>query len=121
MKLNKSLPIVLALSILTACGGRPDNVSEDMYNYAESAIKAVDAYMDNEMSFDDTYQKIDGLTSSASKYKHGSSYDKDKVTYYALSDLSFSVSAEHRGSETYAELLESRNNLAEKINYSLRD
>jgi hypothetical protein len=108
--------------MLTACGGRPDTISEEMYNHAESAIKAADAYMDNKMSYDDAYEKLDGLADSAKRYSAKSSeYTKNNTTYYMIGNLRSSVALEHRGSETYAELVKMRNDLAEMINYSLRD
>lgn len=122
MKFRKILTTALALCCITACNSRPDGISDDMYNYAESAIKAADAYMDNQLSFNEAYQKLDGLRDNAYKLSQSSeSGASDTSVMLGISFVKQELNAEHSGSGTYAELLKERNTLAQKIGYSERD
>ena len=121
MKYKRIIPLLLATCCLIACNSRPKYLSDEMYNYAESAIKAADAYMDNQMSYEDTYLKLDGLRDHAKKLQGGSDNTTDNIAYYSISHLCTTLHLEHSGSYTYADLLEARNDLAENIGYSERD
>jgi len=124
MKYKKIIPALLTLSMLTACGGRPKNISEEMYNYAESVIRAADAYMDNQLSYEEAYQKIDSLSDSAEELSDEHENDPnntgDRLTYLDIGLVRSGLYLEHSGTETYADLLESRNMLAKQIGYSER-
>ena len=121
MKYKKIIAALLTLSMLTACNSRPKYLSDEMYNYAESAIKAADAYMDNQMSYEDAYLKLDGLRDHAEKLHGSSDNTTNNIAYYSISHLCTTLHLEHSGSYTYADLLEARNDLAENIGYSERD
>ena len=125
MKYKRIIVALLALCCLTACNSRPKNLSDEMYNYAESAIRAADAYMDNQLSYEEAYQKIESLGDSAEKlsdeHENDANYSSDTITYLGIGLVRSRIYFEHSGIETYADLLESRNMLAKQIGYSERD
>lgn len=121
MKFRHIIPALLTLSMLTACGGRPDGISDEMYNYAESVIKTTDAYLDNQLSYEEASQKIKGLESNAEKIYNDPNYSKNDLVYLSIAPISGNMYFEHKGTSTYAELVDLRNTLAKNIGYSERD
>ena len=124
MKFRHIAAALLALSALClapSCNSRPDGISDEMYNYAESTIKAVDAYLDNQVSFDDTFNKIKGLYDSAEQYSSDADHSGNMLTYIDIGLVRSDIYDEHIGIDTYADLLKSRNTLAKQIGYSERD
>jgi hypothetical protein len=126
MKFKAALFVLFAMvALCAACNSRPKNISDEMYNYAESVIRAADAYMDNQLSYEEAYQKIDSLGDSAEKISDEHENDPnntgDRLTYLDIGLVRSGLYLEHSGIETYADLLESRNMLAKQIGYSERD
>lgn len=120
----KSILLTLLLSTIlcAACNSRPKNLSDDMYNYAESVIRTADAYMDNQLSYDEAYEKIVKLDEKAEKlYKEEGDNTDNFLTQNYIGLVSSALMLEHSGTYTYADLKESRNNLAKQIGYSERD
>ena len=121
MKYKRIIPLLLALCCLTACNSRPDGISDEMYNYAESVIKTTDAYLDNQLSYEEASQKIKGLESNAEKLYNDPNYSKNDLVYLSITPISGNMYFEHKGTSTYAELVDLRNTLAKIIGYSERD
>jgi hypothetical protein len=121
MKFRKILTTALALCCLTACNSRPKNISDEMYNYAESVIRAVDAYMDNQLPFETAYTKITGLKGDADKCSDDKSYSKNFSAYHEIALIYMTIYEEYMGWSTYADLAGRRNELAEEIGYPTRD
>lgn len=122
MKYKRIIPLLLVLCCLTACNSRPKNLSDDMYNYAESVIRTADAYMDNQLSYDEAYEKIVKLDEKAEKlYKEEGDNTDNFLAQNYIGLVSSALMLEHSGTYTYADLKESRNNLAKQIGYSERD
>ena len=119
MKPKRIIPLLLALCCLTACGdNRPDDLSDEMYNYAESVIKAIDAYMDNQISYEDANYKIKGLCENSASMRYNSDKSSDRLVSHYIEILYNSLGYEHNGKYTYADLSEVRNNLAHSVGYS---
>lgn len=125
MKFKSMLSVLFVSSMLlysTACGDScPDDLSDEMYNCVESAIRAADAYMDNHVSYEVTFQKIAGMYDRAEKIKEENESAVNTSILISMNGLKFELLSEHSGYGTYADLLEERNTLAKKIGYSERD
>ena len=116
MKYKRIIAALLAPCCLTACGNdRPDDLSDEMYNYAESAIRAADAYMDNKLSYSDATCKIKGLCENSKSMRYNSDKSGDRLVSYYIEILYNSIEYEHNGIYTYADLSEVRDNLAHSI------
>lgn len=125
MKYKRIIAALLALCCITACNSRPKHLSDEMYNYAESVIRAVDAYMDNQLSYEEAHKKIESLSDSAERlsdeHENDADYSSDTITYLDIGLVRSRIYLEHSGIQTYADLLEVRNDLAKQIGYSERD
>ena len=122
MKYKRIIAALLALCCITACNSRPDDLSDDMYNYAESVIRTADAYMDNQLSYDEAYEKIVKLDKKAEKLNDESGNNTDNfLTQNYIGLVRSALTLEHSGTYTYTDLRESRNDLAKQIGYSERD
>lgn len=117
--MKKFIPILFTLSMLTAC--RNSNVDDEMYNIAESVIITVDGYMDNQIAFDEAYEKIKGLDNQAENWYNQHKDDPNDydnfMTQLEIGIVYSSLHAEHSGYGTHADLLDDRNKLADHIGY----
>lgn len=90
-----------------------------MYNYGKSTIKVIDDYMDNEIDYDSVNQKLDGIVSNIDYYEsQNEQKSSDFLIEAGISILKSELFLENLGKSTYTDLLDSRNNLAEKLNIS---
>ncbi len=121
------LSLVLTLG-LSACGGKPSTMSEEMYNAGKNALKIVDDYIDNEIDYDTAFRKlnnteelIDDIYEKCEKKDNGlPMLANESKVMYLTSLMQVALYKENYGSGTYTELLESRNDLAEVLNESKR-
>ena len=121
------LSLVLTLG-LSACGGKPSTMSEEMYEVGLSALKTTDDYMDNKIDYRTAYNKLDGLYNQMEHiYENGEKKESGLPVYFddfsiQTDTLSIKIhlSGEHSGHSTYNELLEARNELAQLLGESKR-
>lgn len=117
--------ILIGFAIYYINTKKPANVSEEMYSYGESAIKIVDDYIDNEISYDVANQKLSGISDSADYYYDNEDDNTKKLHDFiiksSISLLDSTLYFEHSGKATYFELLDRRNELAEELNLDIRD
>jgi hypothetical protein len=117
--MKKIIPLLLTLTVLTAC--RNTSIDDELYDIAESVIRTIDAYMDNQISYEDANSKISGLHKQA-EYWHDQ-HKKDNIDYtnsttvYKISHVNSELYFEHSGSDTYADLKQARDELADHIGY----
>ena len=123
MKFRHIAAALLALCCLTAC--KSSQVDEEIYNCGESVIRAVDAYMDNKATYDETNKKIEGLYKQVETWCDEHSDAENQAYNFAvriqINSLDFELYKESLGDSTYADVLEKRNKLAEEIGYPTRD
>lgn len=107
------LLIIGCIVFLSGCGGKPDDVSQEMYDTAIYVIGATDMYLDGESTCDEVYEKIDSLNIPEETETGDSSVN--------LSILSIKIalfgSKESIGTQTISDVREARDKLADKINY----
>lgn len=118
-KIKGIIALILVCTLIAGCGesGKPDGVSDEMYEAAVYAIKVVDLYLDGESTIDDTYNKLNSMKLTNYETLLG---NDDYVNYsvYVLTDSlrtdAFCIEA---GTMDISVLKEDRNKLAEKVNY----
>lgn len=129
--MKKFICLVLSLILifgLSACGGKPSTVSDEMYDAGLSVLKAVDDYMDNKIDYDTASSKIDGLRDTMDRiYENGERteydspvYSDDLMVQILTNPISIHLLGEHTGHSTYNELLDARNELAQLLGRSNR-
>lgn len=66
------------MMLLSGCGGKPDDVSQEMYDTAVYAIDVTDMYLDGDETIEETKEKIDGLNAEYNpdddEYKNDRAY-----------------------------------------------
>lgn len=102
----------MALLLMGCNGGKPDDVSQEMYDVAVYAIKAADLYLNAESTSEEVYEKIDSL--NIPETDAGS---KDFLVDSSILRLKISILGADIGSQNLTDVKEARNELAERINY----
>lgn len=59
--MRKIIILMMCVIMLTGCGGKPSDVSDEMYENAVYTIKVCDLYLDGEATQEETIEKIDGI------------------------------------------------------------
>lgn len=101
--------------LLTGCGGKPTEISNEMYDTAVYVIKVVDLYMDGEAELEETYNKVDSLPvpeytlENPDEVSVGCAISAVRTTLFVMRMPT--------GSKTISDLKEARNKLAKAINY----
>lgn len=110
------IALILVCTLIAGCGesGKPDGVSDEMYEAAIYAIKVVDLYLDGESTIKETYDKLDSM--KVPDYEMDGIY-KDMSIYTSIKGLETSVMCIELGTAEISDLKDDRNELAEKINY----
>ena len=119
MKYKRMTAVLLAFCCLTAC--KNTKIDDEVYNYSESVIRAVDAYLDNQISYDEAKNKVSGMLDQFDIWRDQHPDNDNSATNTLLrayiSSIDYDLYREHSGIGTYADLLDERNKLAEEIGY----
>lgn len=112
----------LAALMITACGGSKTKVSNKAQSVGKSAIEVVDQYLDGDLDYDDVSDQLDELSEELDYTSEDS--DKDKDTHFGDSSvqsdivlLGSEIFQDHfeGTSDTYDDIVDKRNELAETI------
>lgn len=105
--------LIMCVTLLTGCGGKPSDVSQEMYDTAVYVIGATDMYLDGKATYDETYDKIESMTIPDATESEDTSVD--------ISILNIKTallgSKESIGTATISDVRDARDDLAKKINY----
>ncbi|MDR1821756.1 MAG: hypothetical protein LBQ91_04885 [Oscillospiraceae bacterium] len=119
----------LLLAAITGCGGKPKNVRDGIYNVAVESLDKCDQFLDGKMELSDVGGYVlDSYKRLVDLYGYSGQNDTEEDILDELFDLSgvcvyadLAVLLNERElSDTYAEVLESRNALAKTINAKSR-
>lgn len=125
MKKITSLLLSLAMiTSLSACGEKEEakdlHISKEMCTVGEKVVEVVDDYIDLKISYDEAYEKIQHLNSQAN-----SIYDKNQNNDEYWKELGIKthiISIEWEiVCDSYYELIEARNDLAEDLELETRE
>lgn len=99
------------------CGGRgkPDNVSQEMYDLAVYAIKVTDLYLDGHYSIGDTLKKLNSI--SLLELDTDTEYRGDIFVDVKIRSLLLTAHCVNAGTHKMSDLKDKRDMLAEEINY----
>lgn len=102
--------------------GKPNDVSQEMYDLAVYAIKIADRYLDGEDSIEETYEKLESISLPEITFDYSGQYKKDTSVNTAISHLqssafSIKLGSKGIGSANMSDFKKARDELAEKINY----
>lgn len=105
------------MMLLSGCGGKPSDVSQEIYDTAVYAIDVTDMYLDGEATIEETKEKIDGLNIEYNP--DDNEYEKDSDIESSLVSLEIYVHIVESGygDATISDIKDARNSLAEEINY----
>ena len=95
-------------------GCRPKNVSEPFYNGGKKIVEIIDQYLDFDISADEAHSKIESIRNSLPSEE--GSFDEKMIS----SDAYLLCSYLWHKSPDYNKILETRNELAERLNISAR-
>lgn len=115
-KARQLVLILLTIIFFTACGGggKPDDVSEDMYETAVYAIKVVDLYLDGEATLEDTYEKLNNMKVPDYEMEYPYTDFSINSSIIGLKTCALSLKT---GDGQISDLKSKRDEIAEAINY----
>ena len=115
------------ITFLSGCGGgKPNDVSDQHYQYALKAIEIADGYLDFDLTVDEAYAEISELEERKEELPDGKVGDKTHAKDFSIeSNVSMLSSALVRGyldldTDIYDDVLERRNSLAKAIGEKTR-
>lgn len=115
-KTRRFFLILLAITFLTACGGgKPDDVSDEMYQTAVYVIKVCDLYLDGEATQEETKEKIRGIDTS--DFDITSASTKEVEIWSGITGLHADCTKMKYGGFEVSDFKEHRDKIAEAINY----
>lgn len=121
VKYTATVLCIIFCLILTSCGGNKREPSEKAASVGKQALTAVDAYLDGDMSYDEAYEKLNDLSDELDYVKDQDIKDEhhieDSTIQICISGISIRLMGDNydSDSESYKELLNKRNDLAEKL------
>lgn len=109
--------LMMGIMLLYGCGGngKPNGLSDEMYESAVYAIKAVDLYLNAESTIDDTKEKLNNILPEYENINE--EYQKDSHVWNLINGLSIDTFGVHVGTQDISDLKKSRDELAKEINY----
>ena len=117
--MKKLIPMLLMLSMLTACNTRPNELSDEMYNCGITALKTMDDYIDGKIDYQTAYNKLQGMSERSDNIDDQST--DDKIVSGKISLAVLTVTNSYLGNQTYNEMIVERNELAKSLGESERD
>lgn len=119
MRKIKRFTVILLTTVLflTACGGggKPDDVSEEMYQKALYAIKVCDLYLDGSTTQEETIEKLKGIDTP--DIEVGSSSSNEVAIWSGIMGLHADCTKMKFEEFELSSFKEHRNKIAEAINY----
>ncbi len=102
---------------LVGCGegGKPDNVSQEMYDLAVYAIKVTDLYLDGHYSIGDTLKKLNSI--SLPELDTDTEYRGDILVHVKIRALLLTAHCVNAETQKISDFKDKRDKLAEEINY----
>lgn len=115
-KTRRFFLILLAITFLTACGGgKPDDVSDEMYQTAVYVIKVCDLYLNGEATKEETKEKLDDIELPDIEVESSSS--NEFSIYCGIMNLHAHCTRMKYGNFELSKFKEDRDKIAEAINY----
>ena len=113
--MKKIIATLLVMSMLMCgCGGKPEKISDGMYESASYVVRVVDMYLDGEATIDETYEKIDALNIVEDEKYSADTLISAYILGIEVDVLSLKTSY---GTADMSKLREGRDKLAKEINY----
>jgi len=127
--ISSLLVAVALLSLFSGCGGggKPDNLSDDVYELGCAALETTDDYIDGKITASDALKKLDWsatlidtqvekeLADSPTGTLYGTPYSNDNgVSIYLLS-IKLAIGDKDRGTGTMSVVKDARNKLAKTL------
>lgn len=128
------ISLILACVLITGCGGngKPENISDDIYEKAIEAITIFDSYKNGEINSEECFKELYGVDVESKllekkdgkwTYNGAEISDDDAEVYCGIVDLRINFPSpylelnEEQINHLEEVTIEARNGLAEKINY----
>lgn len=120
--------IILLLNslLLSGCGGKPNNISDEHYQYGKKAIEIIDSYLDYENNADEAYQQIESLVSRKDTLPQTEFEDKTHNADFGVevgvfdADVYLLFLSINPSNEYLQKLIKARNRIAEEIGMTQR-
>lgn len=124
--MKKAITILLTFVIITTlfvgCNSKPDNVSQQMYDYGIEALNVVDEYLNGDMTISTAESELSVIKEKASIVSNdatrvGTDKNKDILVGSAINSLYFEISTGNLLNDVSKEdVQEKRDSLAEYLN-----
>lgn len=122
MKIKKIFAGILAVCmifIMTGCSSKPENMSDEMYNTGLNALETIDQYLDGKLDSDEATDKLDRFQALFDTYSDSEEDVLTQSNARTLSmicmNLSYNIVKVKSTPSAMDDLLQSRNELAEKL------
>lgn len=112
---------ILSALLLASCGTEERTASEKAISVGKQALEATDCYLDGEATYDRAYEKIGDLYSDMSYVSdqefNEEHHAEDSMIRTHISSIQTRLTSDnfHNDSDSYKELLDARNKLAEDL------
>lgn len=127
--MSKKRIIIISLIVVVLVGigfynedftKKPDDIRENIYQYGLSALETIDEFIDEKVDAYDAVKKLDNVYSRI-ETEMGDEYSTSEylLSYY-ISDCISDVKNKGEGIKTFADVIESRNKVAESLKEDLR-
>lgn len=126
MKRKAMLAALIALILITSCRTEERTASAKALSTGGQALEAIDGYLDGRLSYDNTKSKLDDASKDMAYVSDQSQEDEHFIKDFTIqSDLTtLAISLIHdnfaNDSDSYDDLLEKRNKLAEDLGEKTR-
>lgn len=116
------LTFVIIATLFAGCSSKPDNVSQQMYDYGIEALNVVDEYLNGDMTISTAESELSVIKEKASIVSNdatrvGTDKNKDILVGSAINSLYFEISTGNLLNDVSKEdVQEKRDSLAEYLN-----
>lgn len=114
--MKKMLLILMLSSLLIGCSGKPNGMSDEMYDTGIYVVDAVDRYLDGTNTLEYTYSLIDSV--NVPECGDVFSIDWETSTHILSVKVALSGMKTYAQTTTISDLKEERNGLADILNYN---
>lgn len=113
--MKKILLILMMSLLLIGCGGKPNGMSDEMYDTGIYVVDVVDRYLDGTHTLEYTYSLIDSV--NVPECSDVLSIDWETSTHILSVKVALSGMKTYAQTATISDLKEERNGLADILNY----